>query len=308
MSRTFPMPPANLSARIGGAEADYDAIGTGHAKMLRDILPTEWTWQGKKVLDFGCGTGRTLVQFAEEADEAEFWGCDIDEPSIEWAAANLSPPFHFVANGALPPIDVPSSTFDLISGFSVFTHLLETWPDWLLEIHRLLKPGGYAVFTFLGEGMIRDLVGREWNENRIGMIELDAGRPWSVGGPNALHSEWWLRAHWGRLFEVTDVVPYAHADARYGHGLISLRKDHRPAPSVAELLHLESNDPREAASLQFNVELLKERSAYFWEHDSGSLRIENEHLHSELQMIKASKSWRLTGQLRRLRSLAARRV
>jgi SAM-dependent methyltransferase len=218
-----------------------------------------------------------------------------------------------VANDALPPIDLPSGTFDLISGFSVFTHLLETWPAWLLEIHRMLAPGGYAAFTFLGEGMIRDLIGVEWDENRVGMIELDAGRPWSVGGPNALHSEWWLRAHWGRLFEIHDIVPYAHVEARHGHGLICLRKDGRPAPSVTELLRLEPGEPRETASLEFNVQLLKERLAKFWEDDAGSFRVENDHLRSdndalrrELQLIKSSKSWRLTGSLRHLHSLARR--
>ena len=154
----------------------------------------------------------------------------------------------------------------------------------------------------------------EWDESRVGMIELDAGRPWSIGGLNALHSEWWLRRHWGRLFEVTKVVPYAQIEARFGHGLISLRKDGRPIPSVADLLRLDPDDPREAASLQFNIELLKERLAFFWERDAGSLRIENdhlqsenEHLQSELQVMKDSKSWRLTDPLRRLRSLTTPR-
>jgi SAM-dependent methyltransferase len=302
MPRKFPMPPAVLSSRIGGRDADYETIGAAHASALRSLLPPDWDWSGKRVLDFGCGTGRTLIQFADEAQHAELWGSDIDEPSVRWASENLSPPFHFLANADLPPIDLPDGTFDLAYGFSVFTHLLETWPAWLLEMHRLLRAGGLGVFTFLGEGMFHELSGREWDESRVGMIELDAGRPWSVGGPNALHSEWWLRAHWGRLFEVVQVVPCLDLVNRRSHGVVVLRKDERRAPTAGELLELEPGEPREIASLALNVDLLKERSASLWSAEAGATRLENDFLRAELERLTQSRSWRLTKPLRRLRA------
>jgi ubiquinone/menaquinone biosynthesis C-methylase UbiE len=264
MNKGTPLPPLKLSARIGGSEEQYDQIGSHHAAFLRSMLPEDLSWDQQKVLDFGCGTGRTLVHFLTEARTGEFWGCDIDVASIEWAQANLSPPFHFVANGERPPLDLRSGTFDVVYGISVFTHLVQTWADWLLEMHRLLKVGGYAVFTFLGEGMIRELTGREWDENRVGMIGLDVGRPWDLGGPNVLHSEWWLRAHWGRLFEIVSVRPSSDLTNKWGHGWIALRKDERSPPSRQELERPEPDEPRELASLQFNIELLQERVADIW--------------------------------------------
>lgn len=307
MTETSPMPPPHLSSRIGGTDADYEAIGAAHASVLRSALPQDWDWTGKRVLDFGCGTGRTLVQFADEARHAELWGSDIDEPSIRWASENLSPPFTFLTNADLPPIDLPNGTFDLEYGFSVFTHLLDTWAVWLLEMHRLLRLGGYGVFTFLGEGMFRDLTGREWDESRVGMIELDAGRPWSIGGPNALHSEWWLRAHWGRLFEVVQVVPFFDPFNRRGHGVIVVRKDERTTPTVSELVELEPDEPREVASLELNVELLKERSASLWSAETGALRFENESLRAQIAQLIQSRSWSWTKPLRRLRAYTQRR-
>jgi SAM-dependent methyltransferase len=301
-----PLPPTTLSSRIGGEHADYEQIGASHVHHLRSVLPGEWTWEGKRVLDFGCGTGRTLAQFTAEAPTAEFWGCDIDEPSIRWATENLSPPFHFLANGEHPPIALPDSHFDLIFGFSVFTHLLDTWADWAIELHRLLVPGGLGVFTFLGEGMIGPVTGHPWDPNRIGMIELDPGRPWAIGGPNALHSEWWLRAHWGRLFTVDDVVPVSDAASRAGHGLFVVRKDERPAAVAAELKRPEPNEPREIASLQFNVELLKERVAEFWSSEQGAMHVEQLALRSEISQLRGSRSWRLTEPLRQLRGLLSR--
>ena len=53
------------------------------------------SWDGKRALDFGCGSARVLRHFADEAGSAAFWGCDIDRASIEWDRAHLTPPFRF---------------------------------------------------------------------------------------------------------------------------------------------------------------------------------------------------------------------
>jgi SAM-dependent methyltransferase len=293
------LPPPELSSRIGGAEADYLQIATSHVALLGETLPADWSWQEKRVLDFGCGTGRTMVSLHRDAPNAELWGCDIDEPSIRWAQEHLSPPLNFVSNNELPPVPLDSGTFDLIYGFSVFTHLVDTWSDWLLEIHRLLKVGGLAVFSFLGEGMIREVAGRDWEGDRIGMVGLDVGKPWSIGGPNVLHSEWWLRKHWGRAFEVHAVRSATDPAASRGHGLVLLEKTRSDAPSKEELERIDLADPREIASLQFAIELLHERSNKLWATASGATIIENDRLRSEHAAILASRTWRLTAPLRR---------
>src|SRR3712207_8661275 len=45
------------------------------------------------------------------------------------------------------------------------------------------------------------------SEARIGMTVLGYGHPWEAGGPMVLHSEWWIRAHWGRAFEIDYFQP-----------------------------------------------------------------------------------------------------
>lgn len=54
----------------------------------------------------------------------------------------------------------------------------------------------------MGAAFSEEIAGEAWNENRVGMNVLGYGRPWEAGGPMILHSEWWLRAHWGRAFDV----------------------------------------------------------------------------------------------------------
>ena len=114
-----------------------------------------------------------------------------------------SPPFHFFEvaedRATLPVLD---AQYDLIWAFSVFTHIADQWSTWLLELHRTLRTGGLALISFLGRHMLGEVLGEDWNPDLIGMNTLRRSQSWDVGGPTIFHSEWWVRAHWGRAFEV----------------------------------------------------------------------------------------------------------
>ena len=141
-----PLPPVDLAIRVGqssgDAYEDYLAIGRDSARVIRELLPAGWTFAGKRVLDFGCGAGRTLRHFLDEAPAAELWGCDIHADSVEWMRANLAPPARVFRNELSPPLEVADSSFDLVWAMSVFTHITDEWSGWLLEMHRILAPGG----------------------------------------------------------------------------------------------------------------------------------------------------------------------
>jgi hypothetical protein len=55
--------------------------------------------------------------------------------------------------------------------------------------------------------------GEAWDEDRIGMNVLRPDQPWDAGGPVVLMSDWWVRAHWGRAFEILDVAPNIHGQS-----------------------------------------------------------------------------------------------
>ena len=73
------------------------------------MLPADWTFDGKSVLDFGCGAGRTLRHFLDEAESGSFYGCDIDAPSIAWLESNHEPTVHVFANEETPPLPLERS-------------------------------------------------------------------------------------------------------------------------------------------------------------------------------------------------------
>ena len=82
--------------------AEYAARGAEARHALLELLPDDWRFDGKRVLDFGCGAGRTLRHFRDEARVAEVWGIDIDADSIAWLANTLCPPLHVQRNPCRP--------------------------------------------------------------------------------------------------------------------------------------------------------------------------------------------------------------
>jgi SAM-dependent methyltransferase len=253
-------------------------------------VPDGWDFAGKRVLDFGCGAGRTLRHFVGEAGEAEFWGCDIDAPSIEWVNANLNPPIRAFVNDETPPLARPDASFDLVYAFSVFSHLTDSWSAWLLELHRLLKLEGVLIASFLGPGMSETVAGEPWSEDGIGMNVLRAHRGWDEGGPVVLLSPWWIRAHWGRAFEIERLDDGASSGS---HGLVVARPKPNP-PSAAELERVDPDEPREIEALRHNIRQLRREAAA--------------EIAGIVDRYESSRSWRLTAPLRALRESAAARL
>jgi SAM-dependent methyltransferase len=266
INQSLPLPPLGLAHRVGSLSGAvdplqyYDALGRETRDGIVKRLPSNWTFHGKRVLDFGCGAGRTLRHFADQAGEAELWGCDIDEPSITWMREHVSPPFHVFTNGSEPPLDRPDESFDLIWAISVFTHLAENWSRWLAELNRVLKPDGLLFATFMGRGMVEEIAGEPWDDEKFGMNVIKCGQSWDLGGPMVIHSPWWIEEHWGRGFEIVSITPDGFASKPWlCHGSVMMRK--RGPVKADELERINPSDSRETLALAHNVEQLRREAA-----------------------------------------------
>ena len=265
--RAAPLPPRPLALRAGVPDpadviASYRAVGRDSRTTILHMLESdgaEFEWSGKRVLDFGCGSGKVLRHFLPEAELCELWGCDIDTRSVDWINAELNPPLHAFANGEAPPLDQPAESFDLVWSVSVFTHLTDHWAGWLAELHRVLRPGGLAIISFLGGAMYEVWTGESWEPDRIGMTVLDHGQDWELGGPTVFHSPWWLREHWGRAFEI---VQMREGSAPREHGLVLLRRRAGVdvTPELLERIDV-AREPRELDALGRQVSLLHGESS-----------------------------------------------
>jgi SAM-dependent methyltransferase len=116
-----PIPPRELIERTGGRRPEqsdelfireaYEQAGRRRKAAIIEALPDDYSFERRRVLDFGCGSGRVLRQFLPEAASGEFWGCDLHRPTIAWLDEHLSPPLHFHVNDEIPTPH-PDSYFD----------------------------------------------------------------------------------------------------------------------------------------------------------------------------------------------------
>jgi SAM-dependent methyltransferase len=300
------MPPRHLARRVfsvegwSDPEVAYLELGAQTKRQVVKLLPDGWTWEGKRVLDFGSGAGRTLRHFAAEASVAELWGCDIDAPSISWLNENLNPPFHGWSSTVNPPLGLEHGTFDLIYAVSVFTHLTFNSTLWLLELHRMLKDDGLLVVTYMGRWNSEWFAGEPWVEDRIGFNALYHTRGWDEGGPAVLISDWWMREHWGRAFEIVELVPQFQ-----NYTWVTLRK--RPVELSTDDIERPSDDPREYAAVHHNLVQLQ-REIVKTRLELAAAEEERTHDYERrIDEYERSLSWRLTRPMREAAGALRRR-
>jgi SAM-dependent methyltransferase len=281
----------------------YEARGRATRDQIVSMLPTEWSFEGRRVLDFGCGAGRTLRHFFGEAEIAEFWGADIDEASIAWLSEHLSPPIHPLRSTEIPPIPRPDGYFDLVYAISVFTHLTDSWSSWLLELHRLLRDDGLLIATYAGEAVSERFANEPWDPDQVGMNVLRTWQSWDVGGPFVLHSEWWVRAHWGRPFEVLEVQAPSEINSALGPQSWVLMRKRAGRFTAAGLESPQPGEEREVRAMRHNIsqlqaEATEQRRVLLSEIES--LRRHSDDLQGAMESLTNSKSWRVTKPLRTL--------
>jgi len=263
----------------------YWRLGPETKDAVVELLPDGWTFEGRRVLDFGCGPGRTLRHFLPEAERAEVWGADVSEPSIELVKRELCPPMRALRCEVDPPLGLEYESFDLIWAISVFTHLTDNSIPWLLELHRLLKPGGLLIATYMGRWHSEMLTGEPWDESKVGMNVL-RHNGWELGGPGpmVLMSDWWVRAHWGRAFEILEIAPRIHSMS-----WPLMRK--RDVKLTIEDLERPEDDPREYEAVRHNLHQTQRE-----------LRRQQRKSDAELRAVREeyerARSWRLTKPIR----------
>ena len=133
---------------IGGG--DYDEMGVIQLTILRDqgLTPTS------TLLDFGCGNGRLAVHAVPFLADGAYVGTDISSTFLARARRRIDA----AAPGRLvrllhqhgEAIDLDEASVDMVSAFSVFTHLEhEDMFRCLGQFARVVRPGGLAVISCL---------------------------------------------------------------------------------------------------------------------------------------------------------------
>jgi len=105
----------------------------------------------QRVLDGACGPGGWALEIAFTHPEIEVVGFDISQAMIDYANAqarvqgleNAS----FRVMNLLKPLDFPDNSFDLTNVRFVNFLPATTWPQFVRELARVTRPGGYIRLT-----------------------------------------------------------------------------------------------------------------------------------------------------------------
>lgn len=184
-----------------------------------------------RILDIGCASGRLLRHFACQRDTPEIWGSDINGRHIRWLnefmPSNVTPVFV----PSLPAMPFEDNYFDVVTAFSVFTHIDTFETGFLAEIRRILRPGGLAYLTVSTEP-----TWEAWGKDirntgsylaakvaKFPGLGEDLSRPMTRGvqtyrhsetGPYrslAFHKTEHIQNNWSRFLKIEEIIPMHHA-------------------------------------------------------------------------------------------------
>ncbi len=138
----------------------------------------------RRVLDIACGTGGWVLEAAQTYPEMNMVGVDINTLLIDYSRTQakelgLENRVEFQVMDALKKLEFPDNSFDLVNlRFGVSFVRTWDWPHLLLEMQRVVRPGG-----------------------TIRLTECEINTPGSSQATTQLH-EVWIRAFYqaGHLF------------------------------------------------------------------------------------------------------------
>jgi arsenite methyltransferase len=134
--------------------ATYDEVSAGQFEHGKQLISGLSIVSGERVLDVGMGTGRLAAHVAQiVGPSGQVIGIDPLPPRVDIAKTKSSGNFEARVGRAEDLSEFSDDTFDVVYLNSVFHWVLDK-PRALLEIYRVLKPGG-----------------------RVGLNSQDASRP-----------------------------------------------------------------------------------------------------------------------------------
>lgn len=138
--RNHPLAEA-MSLAVGGYYEEFSVI-------LAEVLVQNGLRDGMTLVDLGCGSGRAAKGISKRV-QIEYLGTDVVQQLLDYAAKVCPKHYRFKRHRELS-VPAPDSSADMVCAFSLFTHLLhEESYIYLQESHRVLKPGGKVVMSFL---------------------------------------------------------------------------------------------------------------------------------------------------------------
>ncbi len=221
----LPVPARDNREGYGDSDhAFYWLFGLDDYRKLIGAVDERGVDHGRS-LDIGCATGRICRNLLVQSDFREVHGCDFKRMHVTWCKTYLPAEFRVFLNTTLPHLPYPDGHFDVVTAFSVLTHIDALEDAWLLELARIVRPGGLLYLTVQDEtswahmpklledrlrttpeGLTTDFEARPMPAEHL--VFSDARL--SHYGCTVFHSTGYIRRFWGNYFEIEEILPLRH--------------------------------------------------------------------------------------------------
>ncbi|ELS03144.1 methylase involved in ubiquinone/menaquinone biosynthesis [Xenococcus sp. PCC 7305] len=153
----YPLPSTkDREGYFGNSHYSYWLSGLRDYLILKSILKDNDV-PLSSCLDLGCASGRVIRHFGVQDTDIDVWGSDINYKHICWVQKYLPSHIKIFQNSSIPYIPLPDNSLDLVTAYSIFTHVESFDLAWMAEIRRILRPGGIAYITALTDFSLRNL-------------------------------------------------------------------------------------------------------------------------------------------------------
>jgi len=229
---TYPIPCADdREGYLPGFDGQYWLSGLEDYLKI-DQVAKRYGVNPRSVFDFGCASGRVVRHFAAQSDIPEIWGSDINRRHVRWLYEFMPHTIKPIFNHCIPSLPMRDNSVNIISAFSVFTHIDTFETSWLAELRRILSDDGIAYITVHNEdtwAAIRKSIDDPSNRLVQSIIDIDPSfretlmddmpdtksvYRFSQSGPyraQVFHSNNFLKQVWGRFFTIEAILPLHHA-------------------------------------------------------------------------------------------------
>ena len=144
----YPLPSKQAREGYYGDEhLNYWLSGLYDANELVRIYEEKIGKKPEYYMDFGGASGRVARHMACQHNVKDVWVSDINREHINFIQDVFQGSIRGVQSLSIPHLPFEDNSFDLISAYSVFSHI-ETFDEtWMLELRRILKPNGLLIIT-----------------------------------------------------------------------------------------------------------------------------------------------------------------
>jgi len=182
-------------------------------------------WAGARMLDFGGATGRVARHFYAQENMDEVMICDVNINNIDWVIEHCPSGLAAFKSSPVPTLPISDNYFDLVTAFSVFTHMGEYELAWLYELRRVLKPGGVLYVSVHNDDTWRTLPATslysalmlsedfrpvysrksELRERQVFEYSSEA-----VYNSYTFHPNSYIHRVWSKIFKIVHIYPEHH--------------------------------------------------------------------------------------------------